>query len=380
MVRQRSYEPDLLRRSIRRAIILTGFDLESVAGRRVLIKPNMLSAYPPSMGVTTHPAFVAAAGTIFKEAGAEVSVGDSPNGVNVPGRVWELTGIERACRDAGLAVTGFEAAGGREVDGRMISCAAFDADLIVNLPKFKTHGLTIMTLAVKNMFGCVNGMQKSGVHRDFPDNRSFSREIVKIAEALRPALTIIDGIVAMEGDGPAAGHLTELGLIVAGQDMHKVDEACCEIIGLDPGDLETLDEARALGFWEPGGIERVGDDVKRVDFALPSTYTKGRREWWIAGFATRMIFGNLGAQPRIDPKRCRRCGMCVDACPVDAIENRGEDLSPRIKRELCIQCFCCHEICPHRAIDLKASASLRLWRWLANRRAARHNSEREGSG
>lgn len=371
MVRQRSYEPDSLRRAIKRAIILTGFDLESVAGQSVLLKPNMLGAYPPSMGVTTHPQFVAAAGTVFKEAGAEVSVGDSPNGVNVPKRVWELTGIEAACREAGLTVAGFEAAGGREIDGRRISNAALDADLIVNLPKFKTHGLTILTLAVKNMFGCVNGMQKSGVHRAFPDNRSFSREMVKIAEVVRPALSIIDGITAMEGDGPSAGILRDLGLIVVGQDMHRVDEACCNAIGFDPGELETLDEARAFGYWEPGGIELVGDEVKRIDFLLPTTYTTNRRDWWISGVAIRLIFGNLGAQPKIDRSRCKRCGMCVDACPVDAIEGRGEDLAPRIKKDLCIQCFCCHEICPHRAIDLRPSASLRIWRWLTNRRSAR---------
>ena len=112
-----------------------------------------------------------------------------------------------------------------------------------------------------------------------------------------------------------------------------------------------------------------------MSFALPSTYTKGRREWWISRLFVRLIFQNLKSQPKIDDAICKRCGLCVDACPVGAIEGRGTEMSPRIEEEMCIQCFCCHEVCPHRAIDLKESKSLRIWRWLTDRRVARMKGE-----
>lgn len=369
IVKHSDYEVSALKASVRRTIDLSGFDLASTAGKRVLLKPNLLGAFPPHMAVTTHPAFVAAVGRAFKAAGADVSVGDSPNGVHAPKRVWDVTGMRELCEQEGFRAISFEASGSREVKGRRIANAALDADILINLPKFKTHGLTYMTFAVKNLFGCINGLQKSGMHRAFPDVRAFSREVVHIAETVKPALTIVDGIVGMEGDGPSGGSPIRLGLIVAGEDMHRVDEACCKLVGFPPRDLETLSVAADLGLWnddEP--MEMVGDDIDALKIRPPSTYTKGSRDWWISKLVTRFIFGNWRARPAIDERLCKRCSLCIDACPVEAMERAGNHAPPDIDRKLCISCLCCHEVCPHKSISLKQNAALRAWRWFMNRR------------
>jgi ferredoxin len=115
----------------------------------------------------------------------------------------------------------------------------------------------------------------------------------------------------------------------------------------------------------------MGDELSTVPFALPSTFTKGSREWAISRMAMKLIFGSARAQPRVRNAACKRCGLCVDACPVDAIERRGEELSPRIKDELCIQCFCCHEVCPHKAISTRSSLGMKIWRMIDRRRIAK---------
>jgi len=146
-IRQRTYEPLSLRASIVRAIGCAGFDLAGASGKRVLLKPNLLGAYPPEMGVTTHPAFVTAVGQIFQEAGARVAVGDSSNGVHGIEKTWEATGMRATCRAAGFEEVHFEACGSTPRGVFMIARAPIEADVVVNLPKFKTHGLTTLSLS-----------------------------------------------------------------------------------------------------------------------------------------------------------------------------------------------------------------------------------------
>lgn len=360
------YEPAPLDHAIRRSVELCGFDLRTARGRRVLLKPNLLGAFPPSKGVTTHPAFVEAAARIFQGEGAHVSIGDSPNGIFGPDRCWEISGLKNACRICGADEIHFEAMGSRCEDGIMLSKAALDADIIVNLPKFKTHGLTVLTLAVKNLFGCVCGMTKSRYHRENPDRQKFAELLVKIADRVKPALSIIDGIVAMEGEGPSAGKLTDLGAIIAGTDCHAVDAACCRLVGLQPSEMDTLAAAKAIGSWdESAPIDIVGDFPGRLPvqrFLLPSTYRKGSRDWWLARFIIARIWSNVSSQPSIDRKSCVKCLLCQKACPVDAISVKSEGDFPLIDEAKCIQCLCCHEICQSHAIRIKPSMLVRIGR------------------
>lgn len=374
LIKQIDYESKSLEISIRRAIELSGFDLTSARGQRVLLKPNMLGAYPPSMGVTTHPHFVAATGRILKSVGAQVLVGDSPNGVHSIERTWDVTGMREMCREQGFVDTPFEATGSTEKSGLRIARAALEADMIINLPKFKTHGLTVMTLAVKNLFGCINGMHKSGIHRAHADAYDFSKEVVRIADCVRPCLNIVDGIVAMEGDGPSGGSLIELGVIAAGKDMYSVDEICCRLIELPPMHLTTLEIAHHLNLWKENDVTVVGDpmdELRPSRFVLPSTYTHGLRDWWISRLVMRIIWRHFKAQPLIYENLCKRCGLCVGACPVSAIVQEDLSYAPKIITEQCIQCFCCHEVCPYKAVKIKSSPLLKIVQWFSNRRIRR---------
>ena len=380
LVAQANYEPESLFDSISRSIELAGFDLSAVRNRQVLLKPNMLGAYPPHTGITTNPAFVEAAARVFKKAGAKVAVGDSPNGVHPVSQAWEISGIRQACARAEVPEVQFEASGSTKRQGLMIANAALEADILVSLPKFKTHSLTVLTLAVKNLFGCINGMQKSGHHRQHTDRSSFARLLVRIADILRPPLTIIDGIVAMEGNGPSAGKLINMGVIAAGTNVHALDAACARLLDLDPLEMDTLAAACQMGLWsEADPIDILGDSMERLrpqKFALPATYTRGMLDWGISRMVMNRIWSGISVQPAINPKRCKRCGLCVEACPVDAIAQADPDLAPRIETKKCVQCFCCHEVCPYKAIDLKASIPIRMDRmwvkllsWLSRKSA-----------
>ena len=364
IVAQRNYEQPGLSFSLKRAIELSGFSLASARGKSVLLKPNMLGAYPPKMGVTSPPQLIEATARIFCEAGARVSIGDSPNWIHPIESVWEVTGIRAAARAGGAEEIRIEAKGSVERCGVWISRAVDDADIVVNLPKIKTHGLTILSLAVKNLFGCVCGMQKSLHHRDAKSRADFADVLVRVAEAVKPELTIVDGVVAMEGDGPSGGKLVDMGVILAGTDVHALDAACCMLVDLPPLELDTLAVAKRMGLYDDSvSIEFAGDDFDlfvRKNFVLPATYTRGARDWWITRFVLSRIWRSAWAKPIIDRDRCRRCMFCVEGCPVSAISRPPEGDAPSIDYGKCIQCFCCHELCPHKAIDLKRSMAVRL--------------------
>ncbi len=362
-IAQSNYEASSLAASIRRAVKLTDFDLAAVRNKRVLLKPNLLGAFPPALGVTTDPRFVAACVRLFQEAGAaEVALGDSPNGVHPLDLVWEVTEMDRVCRETGARAIRFESSGSTTRNEIAIARAVVETDFVINLPKFKTHSLTVMTLAVKNCFGCINGMQKAGLHRQHPKRDAFARMLVRVAEAVRPALTIVDGIIAMEGNGPSAGALVDLQRIVVGTNVHAVDAACCRLIGVDPMRIDTLAAAHTLGIWsEDDPIVIVGETTGAQPFRLPATVGSGARDWWLSRLVMKLIWLNFSAHPRIAPSRCRRCGLCVKACPVGAIAWPDEKEAPQIDKDKCVDCFCCHEVCPHRAIDIRRSLGIKLF-------------------
>lgn len=375
----------------RKGISTAGFDVSRVAGRTVLLKPNMLGAYPPEMGITTHPAFLEAAIIIFKELGAKVWVGDSANGIFPIDCVWERTGIRDVCRRHGVVEKIFERESGTLKDGIFIAKAVLDAELVINLPRFKTHGLTVLTIAAKNLYGCVPGMKKTRYHRDNIDRREFAKLIVRIGEMIRPALNIVDAITAMDGNGPSAGRIVKMGTVIIGENHHAVDAVCADLVGLKPMNLDTLEAAAGLGAWNINDtIDVVGekmDDCRFGSFELPKTYTKGWRDWWISLFVIDKIWSGLSIKPMISTTRCQRCGLCVKACPVGAIHAPEElkmiftecatgartavDMSgpaPKVINDKCVQCYCCHEICPHKAIDLNESLGVRIGRFLGERR------------
>jgi len=354
------------------------FDPSAVKDKRVLLKPNMLGAFPPEAHVTTHPAFVEACAMLFKEHGAQVIVGDSSNGIYPVDEVWNVTGIRRAAELAGAEIAPFEKSGSVDKNGIRLAKASLNADIMVNLPKFKTHGLTYLTLAVKNLFGCIPGMIKTDCHRNNIDRRDFARLLVRVSETLKPELTIMDAITGMHGNGPSGGNPIDMGLIISGRNIHSLDAVCCKLVNINPSDLDTLCHAEKLGVFDPNAkIDIIGehlDSLSFKNFEMPSTFVGKKLDWGISKLTLSLFWRHMNARPQIDPSRCQRCGLCLKSCPVGAIGWKGKDTgsAPKIDNDICIQCFCCHEVCPYQAIDIKRSAlaklNQKLDQWIGRRR------------
>lgn len=250
-------------------------------GDTVLIKPNILLAKKPEEAITTHPAVIEAIINAVKEAGAIPLVGDSPGGL--VGRVikhWKITGIEEVCNRLDVEILNFESSGvyERKINGNHYHIAkpVLDVDFIINVPKIKTHGLTLFTCAIKNMYGTVPGLTKVNYHKYAPKPSDFASLVVDIYSLSKPGLNIVDGIIGMDGSGPSAGNPKELGMILASNDGVALDSYICYILGKDPMKVSTNKIAyeRGLGEAKIDEIKVLGHQVEvRKDFKWPPSIT-----------------------------------------------------------------------------------------------------------
>ncbi len=365
IVKCKNYDREKVEEAVFRSVsFLGGIDSFIGKGDNVLIKPNLLSARLPEEAVCTHPEVVRAAIRLVKKAGAKPVVGDSPGtffGFEEINKVYEKTGIKSAAEEEGVELVRFDKL--RRVNGYPIAERALDASFILSLPKFKTHALTVMTGAVKNTFGMVPGLFKVQCHKSRPKPKNFVKIITDIYEITKPGLSIMDGITAMEGDGPAAGTPRDLGLLLASADGVSLDAVMSDIAGVPSSKDIIVSEARRrnIGGADIGKIEILGESIEAVrvkDFKLPQTANAVNA---LPDFLMSIIGGVLNFRPFIDEKLCKKCGICKDSCPVEAITIDAS--KSIIKDRICICCFCCHEVCPYKAVYIKKSLLTRLlWR------------------
>ncbi len=365
IVRANDYELPRLVPAIQRSIELIG-GLETIIkpGDRVFVKINHLPPpSPPERGIVTHPVFVEAVLELLKKAGAEITVGDEIETAPIDG--FSTSGFRQMCQRAGVRLTNLREEGfvARECNGLLLkevylSKTALEADVIVNLPKLKTHSLTVFTGGIKNMYGTIPGSFRRRLHGEYPDSEDFSRMLTDIFSAIRPQLTLMDGIVAMEGEGPAAGSVRKLGVILASRDAVAVDAVATGIIGMDPMDIATTRYAheRGLGVGNPDSIEVVGESIESVatsDFRLP-VIAKRALLRKIPAPLSRFAVGQLSVRPKVVEQQCTACAECVRACPTGAITIQGKSAGVAgvavIDRAICIECMCCHEVCRFDAI------------------------------
>jgi ferredoxin len=251
------------------------------------------------------------------------------------------------------------------------------ADGVINLPKFKTHMFMTFTGATKNLFGVIPGLNKASYHARLSDRHSFAEMLLDVAYFVRPRLNIVDGVLALEGDGPGTGGSPRsLGVLLAGADPVTVDVACCRIGGIDPRSVPVLAAAHERGLWSgaAGDVDTLGSTIAELqvsDFALPGSYEgMGVGRLGALEDAARRALRRFNRLPRPKPGRCTACGDCVRACPVDAVSlpevadaAGADDPRPRVARvddSLCIRCYCCHEVCPSAAIDLEFTGMGRM--------------------
>lgn len=325
-------------------------------GQSVLIKPNLLTDRPPEEAVTTHPALVRAIIRSVRACGGNPSVADSPASATKLEQVWEKTGFRALCEAEGVPLLNLERAGAQPctVDGISFHIAkpVLEADVLINVPKVKTHTLMTLTAAVKNLYGTLPGFQKAQMHVAFPHPAGFGRMLRAIHARVRPALNIADGIVGMEGEGPAAGRPVALGFLAASPDAEALDLALCRVLGINPAAVPYLDASRARESAPQPAVPRP------ASFRVPSTL--GAR--LIPAPLVRLLGGLIWIRPDISEAACIRCGRCVKACPAGALSLEPAWKKPRLAPSRCIGCCCCHEICPEKAITMAQSPTVRLLR------------------
>ncbi len=336
-------------------------------GDRVLIKPNLLSAKSPDRAITTHPAVLEAIIELVRDAGGEPTIGDSPGGaIRGVDRVWRNTGMQDLSERTGVPLVSFEAAGSVPMAGEereyMIARPVAEADVVINVPKLKTHMLTLYTGAIKNTFGAVPGFAKGRLHNLAARPRPFSRFLVDVHALVRPRLHIMDGIVAMEGDGPSGGKPRAVGALMASEDPVALDTIAARMIGIDPRRVHMIALAaeRGLGTDRTAEVAVVGEPPESFDtagFRLPGASVLN----YVPDPVVRALKPFIWILPEMSPEwGCagEECGLCMRSCPVGAI--RMVDGYPVVDRRTCVECLCCHEVCPHQAVRVRLS-------WLASK-------------
>lgn len=320
----------------------------ALEGKKVVIKPNVLRSAAPEEAVTTHPAVLRAViAEVVRRRPASLVVGDNPG-------VFSYGMNEKTFADTGLmAAAGpyYQNLGAdtvvREIDSPYIARAPVarvivEADVYISVPKFKTHGLTGMSCAIKNNFGLLPGALKAQTHKKAGDPFHFAEALVDVFAIRIPDLVIVDGVLAMEGNGPASKDLIELGKILAGTDPVAVDTVVAHMMGF-PELPRTVALAAARGLGE-GDLSRITVEGKLEPipgFKLPQGMDPR---------AVDTMDARVAARPVVDRELCSRCETCVEHCPGGALTMEEY---PVLDPELCITCFCCQELCPQKAIELK---------------------------
>jgi uncharacterized protein (DUF362 family)/Pyruvate/2-oxoacid:ferredoxin oxidoreductase delta subunit len=353
------YDEEEVERAVRRGFALFGGPEALCPGvKSVLLKPNLLVGEVPERAVTTHPAVFRAVAKVFLEAGYRVGFGDSP-AFGSPESVAKKAGILEVARALGVDFADFTH--GVEVDFPegvqhrkfTIARGVREYDALVSLPKWKTHGLTRVTGAVKNQLGCVPGIRKGEYHFRIPDAILFSRMLVDLNRLLRPAFFVMDAVVAMEGNGPRNGKPRFMGLLAFSRDPVALDATLARLIHLDPALVPTCSEGERLGLgtWRREAIVLWGDDPERFEqrdfevLRLPQV-SPSRKPF------LPLVRRFLLPYPVIRRKLCKGCGVCTEVCPVHPKALRWSESIrlPSIEYARCIRCFVCQEVCPHGAI------------------------------
>ena len=343
-------------------------------GMKIAVKANLVTFLKPEKAATTHPALICELVRMLAERGADVVVGDSPGGLynsTFVNRVYAAAGMKAVEQAGGRLNQNFEEKEADFPDAKV--CRKFrytawldEADAIINFCKLKTHGMMAMSCGAKNMFGTIPGTVKPEYHFRYPDPRDFARMIVDLDEYFKPRLTIVDAVECMEGNGPTGGTPRHMGALLAGEDPHKVDLVCAELIGLKREDVPTLEAALERGLI-PERAESLsvsGDpasfvihDFQRIVTGNSHLFAGDGKS--LRGKLTSAFLGKALAQkPALKPAKCVGCGVCYNICPVKAITMT--DKKPVIDRKKCIRCFCCQEFCPQSAMIVHRTAIARL--------------------
>jgi uncharacterized protein (DUF362 family)/Pyruvate/2-oxoacid:ferredoxin oxidoreductase delta subunit len=367
IVRCENYDLENVRPAVEKGIqLLGGISIFTKPGEKILLKPNLLVGDRPTRASITHPAVLQVVAEIFKDAGATLSYGDSP-ALGKTHWAARQSGYKDIADTLGIPLADFitpvklsfpDALIAKQL---ILAKGAVEADGIVSIPKMKTHGFTRITGAVKNQFGCVPGMLKAEYHVKMHDIYHFSKVLVDINSFLKPRLYIMDGILAMEGNGPRGGDPIYMNTLLFSTDPIALDTTFCNLISMKPEHVPTSKFGRdaQLGTYLSNEIQLVGhpfEDLANKNFkATRKPPNRNIQSPWYPHFLKNFV----SPRPVITEKKCINCGKCVRQCPVNPKAlNWPNNLIDKTQKPVydykkCIRCYCCQEICPQKAITIK---------------------------
>lgn len=366
-----SYDPERVYQALKRGLSLIG-GIEKYVRReeKVLLKMNLVREADAERAVTTHPVVVEMLARILAEEHyIDVSAGDS-GGFGSSVRSMERLGMRKELKKYGCRMAPFDEAvrteypQGIHAKEFMLARDVTEADALISVCKMKTHALEHITGAVKNQYGCVQGKHKASGHTRYPSAESMARMIVDLNLLVRPRLYVMDGIVAMEGNGPTSGDPVPMNVLLLSTDPVALDSVFARLVYLDPEAVptEVAGAQMGLGTWREEEIDLVTPDGPLSMLSAVKKYGKpdfrvNRKKGKAEGIMNTVTFLRfLKPAPRIDADKCRRCGVCVESCPVEGKAlrfSKGRDHPPVYNYRKCIRCFCCQEMCPHKAIYVR---------------------------
>ena len=366
LVRCNTYEPELLKEAVSKVVdLLGGISSFIKTGDHVLLKPNLLSAKSPERRVTTDPSIVHAVARLVLDAGGKPFIGDSP-GLESFRRVAAKTGMIEVAHKLGIEVvelthpTPVTPPATAVFKKLEIASQALEADVLINLPKLKTHSQMLLTLGVKNLFGTIVAQRKAEWHYMAGVNRNTFADLhLDIYQTLKPSLTVLDGVWGMEGHGPANGRPRRLDLIAASEDAVALDISICSLLGIPLRSFPVYRAARARGIGETDVRQITFKGLSPEVFSFPNFqvpaldslgFLPGMFDWFNKRF--------LVSKPFQIETSCTYCGQCSEICPAEAIQLGAEKFSFDYDR--CIRCYCCQEVCPQDGIGFKKGLLVRL--------------------
>jgi uncharacterized protein (DUF362 family)/Pyruvate/2-oxoacid:ferredoxin oxidoreductase delta subunit len=321
-----------------------------ISHAKVLIKPNLLISKTPEKAVTTHPAIIQALAELLKDHSCDISVGDSP-GFGSTEKVLNISGIMDVIKQLELTIATFTHNIIKQSDGIspyrefLFGDDPEGYDIVINVPKLKTHGMMGMTLGVKNTFGFIHAFEKARWHLRAGHDRSlFASILIDIHRIVKPSVTILDGIIGMDGDGPSSGRPRNLGILGVSKNAFILDDCIEKLVHL-PHSTPITHLAGKHGLL-PDYEVVTGSSVPEIDdFLMPNTMDT---DWNIPLFAKRLLKNVFTKKPKIHKTTCKACGVCIKVCPANALSIHEN--GPVFDYALCIRCYCCQEMCPEGAI------------------------------
>ncbi len=373
VIKTPSYDQTKVNEAVHRHFALHGMEKRLHPGMKVLIKPNLLMKRRPEEFTTTHPSVVEGAIIVIKEYGVtDITIADSPGGLYTKGQlsaIYRASGMESVAVRQGVKLnldTGFgevEAPEAKICPRFTIIDPAREADMIISVGKVKTHGMTGLSGGVKNLFGCIPGLMKPELHCQFPEKDRFGHMLVDLCQCLHPGFFLMDGVEAMEGDGPSGGAMRKVGITFAAENPYALDLALCRLMDMEEDAVPTIVAAKERGLCGSYGEDMaiVGDmeEISPIqDYQKPAGASVD-----FSNYVPRIFRGLVrkletiaAPKPVIRKKDCIGCGKCAESCPQKTIDIQSK--KAHIDYKKCIKCFCCHEMCPVKAIDIKRNLIL----------------------